>query len=106
MSGQNQAHELIARCFSETECGERKLDVLLYSEINAGGYRLVGEINLEQVGNRPVHNRIRVEIYYALHIGQKLGKHKPHVCRAAIFAVHRNRFEAFRGSRYADELEM
>ena len=35
MSGQNQAHELIARCFSETECGERKLDVLLYSEINA-----------------------------------------------------------------------
>jgi len=51
MSGQNQAHELIARCFSETECGERKLDVLLYSEINAGGYRLVGGINLEEVGN-------------------------------------------------------
>ena len=106
MSGQNQAHELIARCFSETECGERKLDVLLYSEINAGGYRLVGGINLEEVGNRPVHNRIRVEIYYALHIGQKLGKHKPHVCRAAIFAVHRNRLEAFRSGRYADELEM
>jgi hypothetical protein len=49
ISGQVQARELIARCFSETECGERKLDVLLYSEINAGGYRLVGEINLEQV---------------------------------------------------------
>jgi hypothetical protein len=81
ISGQVQAREVIARCFSETECGERKLDVLLYSEINAGGYRLVGEINLEQVGNRPVHNRIRVEIYYALHIWQKLGKHKPHIRR-------------------------
>ena len=106
ISGQVQAREVIARCFSETECGERKFDVLLYSEINASGYRLVGEINLEQVGNRPVHNRIRVEIYYALHIWQKLGKHKPHICRAGIFAVNRNCLEAFSSGRYADELEM